>query len=608
MKTPGYNSTRKTAVVGLVAAMLLAGAAQAATITVNTFNDVISNDGTCSLREAIIAANTNSASGAATGECAAGAAAPAVDVINIPAGAYALSIAPEHATPVAIDATHWQVGEYLATWIASSYVITVPTPNAAVGDLDITESVSLVGAGRNLTLIDAGWVPVAWDVMATGFDPKVDPAETSAGFGDRVFHVVSNVTVDVDVQLSGLTAKGGKLTTVTGLLAPDTTTYSLRRNGGGLGVGVAAGAYNPAVSGGGSGGPPIVEPGGEESGPTYTLALSNVALTSNYAGDGGGFYNAATSNVTNLVVSGNRGNANGGGVYNDAPLTLLNSTISGNSAEGGGGMFDTGSHTTAIAGLTVNANGAVGGGGVSSRSGVTINMVNSTVSGNFGFDVGGGIYTNGRMNLIHATVAGNVSNSDAPNGGSGINTFPSGAVSVTLRNTLLANNLKGAVPAARVSANCGVTGGGALGITSVGAGLGYNLSSDASCLLAGPGDMQNVDAKILALADNGGPTQTRALDTTSPAINAAVAVVGVTIDQRGVTHDSVPDIGAYEYVASTSSSSDSGGDDSSGGCLFTASRGGSGPVDPTLPALVITAAMFLALSRAGLRRRPVVVH
>lgn len=603
MKTPGYNSTRKTAVVGLVAAMLFAGAAQAATITVNTFNDVISNDGTCSLREAIIAANTNSASGATAGECAAGAAAPTVDVINIPAGTYALSIAPESATPVAIDSTHWQIGEYLATWIASSYVITVPTPNAAVGDLDITENVNLVGAGRDLTLIDAGWVPVAWDVMATGFDPKVDPAETSAGFGDRVFHVVSNVTGDVDVQLSGVTAKGGKLTTVTGLLAPDTTTYSLRRNGGGLGVGVAAGAYNPAVSGGGSGGPPIVEPGGEESGPTYTLALSNVALTSNYAGDGGGFYNAATSSLTNLVVSGNRGNANGGGIYNDAALTLTNSNVSGNSAEGGGGIFDTGSHTTAIAGSTVSANGAVGGGGVSSRSGVTINMVNSTVSGNYGFDVGGGIYTNGRMNLTHATVADNVSNSDAPNGGSGINTFPSGTVSVTLRNTLLAKNLKGAVPAARVSVNCGVTSGGALGITSVGAGLGYNLSSDASCLLAGPGDMQNVDAKILALADNTGPTQTHALDATSPAINAAVAVVGVTIDQRGVAHDSVPDIGAYEYVASTSSSSDSGGDDSGGGCLFTASRGGSGPVDPTLPALVITAAMFLALSRTGLRRR-----
>ena len=607
MKTPGYNPTCKIALTGLVAAMLLAGAAQAATITVNTINDVMSNDGTCSLREAVIAANTNSASGAAAGECAAGAAAPTVDVINLLAGTYTLSIAPEDATLVAVDATHWQVGEYLATWIASSYVITVPAPNAAVGDLDITESVNLVGAGRDLTLIDAGWVPVAWDVMATGFDPKVDPVETSAGVGDRVFHIVSNVAGNVDVQLSGLTAKGGKLTTVTGLLAPDTSTYSLRRNGGGLGVGVAAGAYNPAVSGGDSGGPPVVEPGGDESGPTYTLALSNVTFTSNYAGDGGGFYNAATSSAANLIVSGNRGNANGGGIYNDAAMTLANSSVSGNSAEGGGGMFDTGSHVTAIAGSTVNANGAVGGGGVSSRSGVTINMVNSTVSGNFGFDVGGGIYTNGRMNLIHTTVAGNVSNSDAPNGGSGINTFPSGAVSVTLRNTLLANNLKGAVPAARVSANCGATGG-AASITSVGAGLGYNLSSDNTCLLAGPGDMQNVDAKILALATNSGATQTHALDATSPAINAAVAVVGVATDQRGVARDSTPDIGAYEYVASTSSSSDSGGDDSSSGCLFTANRGGSGPFDPTLPALVITAAMFLALSRAGLRRRQIVVH
>src|SRR5262249_54256869 len=44
----------------------------AATITVNSIADAIANDGQCTLREAIIAANTNIASGAAAGECAAG--------------------------------------------------------------------------------------------------------------------------------------------------------------------------------------------------------------------------------------------------------------------------------------------------------------------------------------------------------------------------------------------------------------------------------------------------------------------------------------------------------------------------------------------------------
>jgi len=58
------------------AAMLLAPAsARAATITVNTTADgAPADDGVCTLREAIIAANTNTASGAAAGECVAGAA------------------------------------------------------------------------------------------------------------------------------------------------------------------------------------------------------------------------------------------------------------------------------------------------------------------------------------------------------------------------------------------------------------------------------------------------------------------------------------------------------------------------------------------------------
>jgi CSLREA domain-containing protein len=618
MKIHACNTKHKTALASLVAAMLIAGTVQAATINVSTFNDVIANDGACSLREAVIAANTNSPSGDAAGECAAGQAAPAVDVINLLAGTYLLEIAPEDATPFEVDANTWQVGEYTATWMTSTYVVSV-VPDATKGDLDVTESVSIVGAGKDLTIVDGGWAAEPWDVMAAGFDPKVDPVETSAGFGDRVFHVVSgplapNEAVTINVQMSGLTVRGGKIATVGGMLAPNQTTYSLRRNGGGVATGAAAGTYDPAASsggvpgGGGKGGAPIVEPGGEEGGATYMLALSDITIMSNYAGDGGGLYSAATATASNLTVSGNRGNANGGGIYNDAPMTLTNSTVSGNSSEGGGALFDTGSHLTSITGSTVNANGAVGGGGISSRSGVTIIMVNSTVSGNYGFDVGGGVYTNGQVQLIDVTIANNVSNADSPGAGAGINTFPSGAANVTLRNTLLANNFAGADPLTRVSANCGATGG-VVKITSVGVNLGYNLSSDNTCLLWGTGDLQNVDAKILALADNGGPTMTHALDATSPAINAAAAVTQLTADQRGIARDSVPDIGAYEYVVSTSLTTDSGGGDSNGGCLFTASSGGGGPVDPTLPALVITAAMFLAMSRAGhLRRRPVLVR
>jgi len=256
---------------------------------------------TCAtLREAIMFANSNTAEDGTQTK----------DTIVLPAGTYSLTIE-------GLDET-FEPGQG-----PMDEPTVLNEPDAAIGDLDITESVNIVGAGSATTIIDAGWVPVPWDVMTVGFDPKVDPVTTTPGFGDRVFHVVSEplapgASVAIDVQMSGLTIKGGQLTTVAGLTAPNATEYSLRRSGGGIGTSIAAGTYDPlAASGGGSGGKgaPPADPGGEEGGATYSLALTDVVVTSNYAGDGGGLYNAAVSTLTTSTISNNRGNANGGGVF-----------------------------------------------------------------------------------------------------------------------------------------------------------------------------------------------------------------------------------------------------------------------------------------------------
>ena len=57
----------------------------------------------------------------------------------------------------------------------------------------------------------------------------------------------------------------------------------------------------------------------------------------------------------------------------------------------------------------------------------------------------------------------------------------------------------------------------------------------------------------------------------------------------------------YVPDAAISTSSDNGG------CLFTATRGGGGPVDPTLPALALIAVLLLALSREGLRQQQILL-
>src|SRR5215207_4503198 len=69
-----------------MAAMAVPAASSAATIVVGTTDDVVAVDGTCSLREAVQAANVDAASGG----CAAGAGA---DVIALPAGTFTLSAA-----------------------------------------------------------------------------------------------------------------------------------------------------------------------------------------------------------------------------------------------------------------------------------------------------------------------------------------------------------------------------------------------------------------------------------------------------------------------------------------------------------------------------------
>ena len=110
-------------------ALILAASASATTITVTSASDAANGaDGVCTLREALLAASTNTASGGAAGECAAGQAAPTVDVIAfaIP-GAGVKTIAPTAAFaaisgPVTIDG-YTQAGASVNTLPAGSNAV-----------------------------------------------------------------------------------------------------------------------------------------------------------------------------------------------------------------------------------------------------------------------------------------------------------------------------------------------------------------------------------------------------------------------------------------------------------------------------------------------------
>jgi hypothetical protein len=235
---------------------------------------------------------------------------------------------------------------------------------------------------------------------------------------------------------------------------------------------------------------------------------------------------------------------------------MLNTTVgtiaSPNTGENGGGIFDTGSHVTEIIASTFSGNTATAGAAIAGRSTITFNINNSTISGNVASDVGGGITTNGTVNLKSSTVVNNIAATDAPGGGAGLNSFGSGTYNMT--NTLLAGNIiQGSTVRA---ANCGCSGGsgGCQGNKMIS--FGNNLEDADTCVLTETSDFVNTDPVIGPLQNNGGPTLTHSLLTGSPAIDTG-SNVNCSVDQRGVYRpldgngDKIAtcDIGAVELVA-----------------------------------------------------------
>jgi CSLREA domain-containing protein len=106
MRAPRHGSIGSLCLFAVAAAF--GSAALGATITVNSTADTQSNDGKCTLREAILSANTDSASGAAAGECAAGSGTDAIHfaIPGSDSGCNAsgiCTIAPTSALPVVGD-------------------------------------------------------------------------------------------------------------------------------------------------------------------------------------------------------------------------------------------------------------------------------------------------------------------------------------------------------------------------------------------------------------------------------------------------------------------------------------------------------------------------
>lgn len=266
-------------------------------------------------------------------------------------------------------------------------------------------------------------------------------------------------------------------------------------------------------------------------------APSIITVSNNTAtGAGGGIFNKGFVRRANpgilmaMTVSGNTAGTSGGGVHNDGigvfgdGNILVGVTVAGNSAGAGGGIYNAGSVNLAASTVSGNTAGTSGGGIY--HAGGSTTLTNVTVSGNKAtLQDGGGIYVAaGGLTANFATIANNT----ADDFGGGVRV--AGATAPTITASILAGNSAASGP------DCSSVPATTLTYSVVQQTL---PTSGTSGCIAGTGTASGTDPQLGPLASNGGPVQTHAIPSTSPAIDrvpdgTAPCDGSIATDARGV--------------------------------------------------------------------------
>jgi CSLREA domain-containing protein len=345
----------------LTAAILLAASPSAsaaadvnanATIVVNTATDDNAVNGLCSLREAIIAANTN----AAFQGCSAGS---GTDTITF----------------------------------AANYTITLGSQLPAV-----TSPIVINGNGAGNTIIQANGTADT----ATYRVFQVSNTGNLTLNGLTVRHGRCTDSCEGNINSGGGILNGGTLTVTNSTLSGNFAEFGGGiSNSGTLTVTNSTLSGNSATNGHG---------GGILNG--STLTVTNSTLSDNSATlSGGGFFNYGTLTLTNSTLYHNSAEF-GGGIHNSNTLTVTNSTLSTNTSSAiGGGILNLGKTTVTNSTFYLNIAETDGGGFYNDGDG-SLTVTNSTFANNGAVGNGGGIYSTGSMSLINTIITGIIGGGD----------------------------------------------------------------------------------------------------------------------------------------------------------------------------------------------------
>jgi CSLREA domain-containing protein len=536
-------------------------------ITITSSADTTGGDGVCTLREAITNANNDAAT---YGDCAGG------------SGADTLTFAPALAGSVISLAT---IGDTTLGPTALGVTSNITILGDANEGITIERNSSAaemrlfyVSPGAALTLkyltLQGG--------LARGYDGGVawtgGSGGGAAGVGGAIFNR-GTLTLDSLTLLNNQAIGGNGASWISWLPAP----FNREWGGGGGGVGSAGGAsYSGNPVGGGPNGGAYTNPNNNDAtgpggggGGGVKINNDNYLLAGNggdFGGGGGGRVGGTDDGPPGGMGGFGGGGGGGGATKYLGPGCAASSGLGGVSAYGGG----TGGRGFCIMSYELIHHSGTGGGGAGmggalfNDTGGAVTVVNSTLvantarggnggdnielnnyklySGGGGGGLGGAIFNRaGALTLLNATLAGNnviagsagagddASRQGANGARRGSEVYTYGAASVVnVTNTIMANSSS----AFDYFVNDSSTVNGS-----------HNLIMRASGIPAGV-IATSADPLLAALADNGGPTQTRAPGSGSPAINTGTGSGAPVLDQRGAGRDETPDMGAYEVMGS----------------------------------------------------------
>jgi Ca2+-binding RTX toxin-like protein len=467
--------------------------------------------------------------------------------------------------------------------IPGTYTLTIAGRSedaAASGDLDVSDNLTIIGAGTDQTFIDAAELDRVFHVLPgarlnlKNLTIRGGNALEGGGLLNQGFTTLENVIVRDNTADFGAgllndlvtTALAANMTTTTttvmvtdGSVFPAQGVFDIRIGTEEIRV-TAVSDTTYSVIRGVNGTTAVAHTAADTVTLVQSMDLIDTVVANNAARiQGGGLFNRNELTLTRAVFSGNTANSKGGGLFNEssvaAATSILDTTFDSNVATvAGGGIYNNSAQGAnpgriTITGSTLSNNRAgVRGGAIFNNDIVT--LLNSTVSTNSANSIGGGIYnavlldpadgvtvlSAGSATLTNVTV---VRNSTDGTGGGIVNVD---GATASLRNTIVAANSASAasVDLQGVFTTLGTN---FIGQAAQSTGLTNGVMGDQVGSASSP-----FDPVIGPLSDNGGPTLTHALQTGSPAIDAGDNSGGEPVDQRAGRRptDNTADIGAFE--------------------------------------------------------------